>query len=114
MGLLSKTGVRPFKQKSGASASFRFLRFYRELFARILFLVLNRLNRFLSNGAEELGVGFRNPFGDERNVVGVAVEQERKPDARLQVFSPGVEMGDRKSTRLNSSHPITSRMPSSA
>ena len=26
----------------------------------------------------------------------------------------GVNMGDRKSTRLNSSHPTTSRMPSSA
>ena len=34
--------------------------------------------------------------------------------ACLRVQAEDVELGDRKSTRLNSSHPVLSRMPSSA
>ena len=35
-------------------------------------------------------------------------------DTKLEIFVDGDAIVDRKSTRLNSSHPTTSRMPSSA
>ena len=36
------------------------------------------------------------------------------PDSKICEISDGYVIADRKSTRLNSSHPTTSRMPSSA
>ena len=35
-------------------------------------------------------------------------------EVRMRIIFDGVEHVDRKSTRLNSSHPVLSRMPSSA
>ena len=40
--------------------------------------------------------------------------QWKKPQSLLKIDVPGAEFIDRKSTRLNSSHPSSSRMPSSA
>ena len=48
----------------------------------------------------------------EREAVASAIELAE--DLGFAEYVPGMEVLDRKSTRLNSSHPTTSRMPSSA
>ena len=48
-------------------------------------------------------------FGDERFYL-----QDSKVDKQGNLYLVGYFLKDRKSTRLNSSHALTSRMPSSA
>ena len=51
-----------------------------------------------------------------RKVPGLSVVQSGRPGGQVSVFTRGLNSNqtDRKSTRLNSSHVVTSRMPSSA
>ena len=43
-----------------------------------------------------------------------ALEEKSKIQKDVEGTLPGRQLGDRKSTRLNSSHNVISRMPSSA
>ena len=49
-----------------------------------------------------------------RQFTRTAMEAKVTSDELIPLFEQNVEDGDRKSTRLNSSHPLSSRMPSSA
>ena len=86
------------------------------------------VKKFIALGAElavEAGAGAGASIPDEQFVaagatVGDAAATVKGADIVLGVQGPGVALlaganpGDRKSTRLNSSHVLRSRMPSSA
>ena len=69
-------------------------------------------------GDDIIDLGMGNPdLPPPQHVIDKLCEVARKPDAHGYSASkgiPGLRKADRKSTRLNSSHAITSRMPSSA
>ena len=67
---------------------------------------------FLNIGADGMKTGFTKEAG--YGMVATAKQGERRLIAVVNGLSTGEERKDRKSTRLNSSHPRLSRMPSSA
>ena len=63
-------------------------------------------------GPQRFSASFR--FADGRQATYEVAGDEIYVDARILKWKPIVNVLDRKSTRLNSSHDIPSRMPSSA
>ena len=51
---------------------------------------------------------------EERQILGECLEYCKRESVNILLLSELSRLGDRKSTRLNSSHNVASRMPSSA
>ena len=64
---------------------------------------------------ERIAAAAREAGRDPGEIRLLAATKMNGPERIAQAVAAGVDLcGDRKSTRLNSSHPTTSRMPSSA
>ena len=67
----------------------------------------------VSKGADRLKVELQ--FSVQQNVYKIVRSWRYRPSSpKVEILLDRLENGDRKSTRLNSSHPSISRMPSSA
>ena len=53
-------------------------------------------------------------LAQNKQVTGTVTDEKGEPIIGATVVAEGTSAGDRKSTRLNSSHNVISRMPSSA